>query len=96
VKREDFSRSRCIHLSVDNLLQIKEPFTITTAFSVASWNIEHFGSDLAGDRDPETVLSLLAEQHPDVIGIYKVSSSRVLGPIMEAFPDHTFHITEGP
>ena len=69
---------------------------MAVAFSVASWNIEHFGSDLAGDRDPETVLSFLADQDPDVIGIYEVSSSSVFGPIMEAFPDHTFHITEGP
>lgn len=69
---------------------------MAVAFSVASWNIEHFGSALAAGRDPETVLSFLAEQDPDVIGIYEVSSSRVFGPLVEAFPDHTFHITEGP
>jgi endonuclease/exonuclease/phosphatase family metal-dependent hydrolase len=68
---------------------------MAVAFSVASWNIEHFGSDLAGGPDPETVLSFLAEQDPDIIGIYEVSSSRVIGPIMETFLDHTFHITEG-
>jgi len=69
---------------------------MSTAFSVASWNIEHFGSDRAGSRDPETVLSFLKDQDPDIIGIYEVSSSEVFGPIMETFPDHSFHITEGP
>lgn len=69
---------------------------MSTAFSVASWNIEHFGSDRGPERAPGTVLSFLADQDPDVLGIYEVPSSEVFGPVVDTFPDHSFHITEGP
>jgi len=68
------------------------------AFSVASWNVEHFKSD--GDQSPdgervERVISYLKEVDPDVFGIYEVTGKEVYFEIVEKFPTYTFQITEG-
>ena len=63
------------------------------AFSVASWNIEHF----KGDRTRTgKVIEYLKLQKPDVIGIYEVEGSTVFGELTKQFPKYTFQITEGP
>lgn len=63
------------------------------AFSVASWNVEHFGDSSA---KIDGIVKYIADQKADVVGIYEVKSSRVFGPIMKAMPNYQFHITEGP
>ena len=69
------------------------------AFSIASWNIEHFGA-LGKDRKPKKaigpVLDFLAAQNADVIALYEIVGSTVFRPMMEKFPSHQFFISEGP
>lgn len=70
------------------------------AFSVASWNVEHFGAADSRTKKPkkpiEPIIEFLADQDADVIALYEVESSVVFRPIMEAMPKHQFYITEGP
>jgi len=64
------------------------------AFSVASWNVEHFGDD----RNPQKIANAIrfaSEQDPDVLAIYEVRSSHVFRALMDQMPDHHFFITEG-
>ena len=63
------------------------------AFTVASWNVEHF------KKNPERlakVLAFLKKQAPDVFGLYEVESADVYGALVEQMPNYQFHITEGP
>jgi endonuclease/exonuclease/phosphatase family metal-dependent hydrolase len=64
------------------------------AFSVASWNVEHFG-DSRNIHKINDCVQFMADQNPDVLAIYEVKSSRVFRPFMEAMPNHQFFITEG-
>ena len=71
------------------------------AFSVASWNVEHFGAPTSSSnptpRKPvKPIVDFLAQQKPDVVGLYEVRSSVVFRPLMKAMPNHHFHVTEGP
>ena len=63
------------------------------AFSVASWNVEHFKGDLTRTN---RVINFLKKQKPDVIGLYEVEGSEVFGEVTAKFPGYTFQITEGP
>lgn len=69
-------------------------------FSVASWNVEHFGALDSETKRPvkpiEPIIEYLAQQDADVVAVYEVKSSYVFRPIVEAMPDYQFHITEGP
>ena len=68
-------------------------------FSVASWNVEHFGATKktrALSRPIKPPLEFIAAQNADVIAIYEVRSSQVFKPLVEKLPGYTFHITEGP
>ena len=63
------------------------------AFSVASWNVEHFHGE------PERVgrvTSFLRDQNPDVFALYEVTGKVVFSQMTERFPGYTFQITEGP
>ena len=62
------------------------------AFSVASWNVEHFKNK--GPSNAQRI-AFLAEQKPDVLGIYEVEGSEVWREVVEAFPRYSFFITEG-
>jgi endonuclease/exonuclease/phosphatase family metal-dependent hydrolase len=62
------------------------------AFSIASWNVEHFKGD---PTRTSRVIGFLKAQNPDVIGIYEVEGSRVITEVTEKFPKYTFQITEG-
>ena len=62
------------------------------AFSVASWNVEHFKGDLTRTN---RVIDFLKKQKPDVIGLYEVEGSEVFGEVTAKFPGYTFQITEG-
>ncbi len=64
------------------------------AFSVASWNVEHFRSQ-AHDSRVDDVLAFLDEQRPDVFALYEVEGAEVYETLTTALPKYTFHITEG-
>jgi len=63
------------------------------AFSLASWNVEHFKSDLSRVG---RVIDFVKAQNPDVIGLYEVEGSEVFNAVSARFPGYTFQITEGP
>ena len=63
------------------------------AFSIASWNVEHFKSD---PTRVNRVIDFLKKQKPDVIGLYEVEGSEVFSEVTAKFPGYTFQITEGP
>lgn len=62
------------------------------AFTVASWNVEHFKNNPERIR---RVLSFLKKQNPDVFGLYEVESADVYAALMAELPNYQFHITEG-
>lgn len=63
------------------------------AFSVASWNVEHFKDDPSRIG---RVVDFLVEQSPDVFGLYEVEGKTVFSAMVAKMPNHAFHITEGP
>ncbi len=69
------------------------------AFSVASWNVEHFGAAGSAKKPTkpiEPIIEYLAQQNADVVALYEVRSSTVYAPLVDAMPSYQFHITEGP
>lgn len=70
------------------------------AFSVLSWNVEHFGAannkTKIPTKDPAPIVELIKEQNADIVAIYEVRSGVVFSPLIEAMPNHHFFITEGP
>lgn len=66
-------------------------------FSVASWNVEHFGIN-RGMPDPgrvERAMQFLADQQPDVFAIYEVEGKEVYWEMVHRFAGYSFHVTEG-
>ena len=62
------------------------------AFSLVSWNVEHFKGK------PERVarvVRLLGEQNPDIFALLEVEGKTVFNDLVEQMPDYQFHITEG-
>lgn len=70
------------------------------AYSVASWNVEHFGALDKRTKEPirdiDPVIAYLSAQDADVVAVYEVRSEYVFRPIAQAMPEYQFHITEGP
>ena len=68
------------------------------AFSVASWNVEHFGrkSKKKLARPIAPIIKYIADQEADVVAVYEVESRDVFRPMVNAMPSYQFHITEGP
>jgi Endonuclease/Exonuclease/phosphatase family len=64
------------------------------AFSVASWNVEHFNSQGTRSR-VDTVVGFIKEQNADVIAIYEVEGSDIWRRLMERLAGYSFFITEG-
>jgi hypothetical protein len=62
-------------------------------FSVASWNVEHFGAD---PTRVKRIVEFLAAQRPDVFGLFEVEGATVFNQLVAQMPDYTFQITEGP
>lgn len=62
------------------------------AFSVASWNVEHFKSD---PSRVGRVIEFLDSQSPDVFGLYEVEGATIFGELVARMPGYTFQITEG-
>jgi hypothetical protein len=65
---------------------------VAKAFSVASWNVEHFKN--VGATNEERV-AFIVEQDPDVLAIYEVEGAEVWRELMEGMPGYSFFITEG-
>ena len=64
------------------------------AFSVASWNIEHFGGRLSR-RNTDQISGFIAQHDADVIALYEVESSEIFWPLVNALPGYQYFITEG-
>ncbi|WOO39441.1 endonuclease/exonuclease/phosphatase family protein [Rubellicoccus peritrichatus] len=63
------------------------------AFSVASWNVEHF----QGKKERvKRVVKFLKDSSPDVFAIFEVKGKDVFAAMTAEFPGYSFHITEGP
>ncbi len=63
------------------------------AFSLVSWNVEHFKNP---DSRVDRVVALLADLSPDVFGLYEVEGKEVFDALVSMMPGYSFHITEGP
>ncbi len=67
-------------------------------FSVASWNVEHFGNEAARVR---RIAEFISGQHggparvPEIFALYEVEGKEIFQEFMTRFPDHRFHVTEG-
>lgn len=77
-----------------------------TLFSVASWNLEHFGISRRINGKKETAIQIgerilrvanyLKVVNADITALYEVTGSQVFTKFREVFPTHQFFITEGP
>ena len=64
------------------------------AYSLASWNVEHFRNpDSRVDRVVDFLVNL---GPPDVFALYEVEGKEVFDALVSKMPGYTFHITEGP
>jgi exonuclease III len=63
------------------------------AFSLASWNVEHFRDD---PQRIKRVVQFLRDQDPDIFALYEVEGKEVYGQFMVQMASYQFHITEGP
>jgi endonuclease/exonuclease/phosphatase family metal-dependent hydrolase len=63
------------------------------AFTVASWNVEHFKNN---PERIDLVINFLKEQKADIFALYEVESGDVYSILVSKLPDYQFHITEGP
>jgi hypothetical protein len=64
------------------------------AYSLASWNVEHFRNP--DSRVDRVVDFLVALGPPDVFALYEVEGKEVFDALVTKMPGYTFHITEGP
>lgn len=62
------------------------------AFSLLSWNIEHFRDSPAR---VERVVEYLNRWKPDVFGLYEVEGSEIFNVMYHHFPHYSMFITEG-
>lgn len=62
------------------------------AFSVASWNVEHFKDD---PSRVGKVVDFVKEQKPDIFALYEVEGKQVYSMLVKKMPEYSFHITEG-
>ncbi len=66
---------------------------MTKAFSLASWNVEHFRGK---ERRTDRVVRFLSDQKADVFALYEVEGKTVFRDLVTRMPGYQFHITEGP
>lgn len=70
------------------------------AFSVASWNVEHFGAVDPRKKKPkkpiDPIIKYLASHNADVVAIYEVVGSVVWESVIKKMPNYWWQITEGP
>lgn len=69
------------------------------AFSVASWNVEHFGKTSKNSSSPEKpvgpIIQYLADQNADVVAVSEVVGKEVFQEVIDKMSGYQFHITEG-
>jgi exonuclease III len=65
---------------------------VAKAFSVVSWNCEHWKDDDSRNADR---IAFLASQKADVIALYEVEGREVWRAVMAGLPGYSFFITEG-
>ncbi|MEM7561582.1 MAG: endonuclease/exonuclease/phosphatase family protein [Pseudomonadota bacterium] len=69
------------------------------AFSVLSWNVEHFGKTKKGSTVPKKplapIIKYIADQKADIVAVSEVVGAMVYDEIMDKMPGYQFHITEG-
>ncbi len=72
---------------------------MSKAFSVASWNVKHFGATNKGQDKPKKpvapIIDFLAAQNADIVAVYEVVGKVVFNEVVTKMPDYQFHITEG-
>jgi len=68
------------------------------AYSLLSWNVEHFGKKkgAAFKNHLNRVCDIIKAENPDVFSIYEVEGKEVFDAVTRAFHGYSFHITEGP
>lgn len=70
------------------------------AFSVASWNVEHFGATNKDSDVPKKpiapIIKFLADQNADIVAVYEVVGKVVFSEVQKQMPNYQFVITEGP
>ena len=66
------------------------------AYSLLSWNVEHFKKDPKRKERIPQVVALLKQQNPDVFALYEVEGKEVFAELTATMPGYSFHITEGP
>jgi exonuclease III len=72
---------------------------VAKAFSVLSWNVEHFGAsapNMPPTKPVGPIIDLVARQNADVVAIYEVTGAMVFNELTAKMPNYSFHITEGP
>ena len=72
---------------------IQKDGIMAKAFSLASWNVEHFKDDKSRIG---RVVGFLEKQNPDVFALYEVEGKEVFSQFTRQMPGYQFHITEGP
>ncbi len=70
------------------------------AFSVVSWNVQHFGATDKKKKKPKKpikpIVDYLASQSADVVAVYEVVGSVVWDTVLQKMSGYQWHITEGP
>ncbi|UCF29368.1 MAG: endonuclease/exonuclease/phosphatase family protein [Chloroflexota bacterium] len=71
------------------------------AFSVASWNVEHFRGNIARVQRVASFIAGQATQDggpaqaPEIFALFEVEGRDIFQEFMIRFPNYNFHITEG-
>lgn len=67
------------------------------AFSLASWNVEHFkGNPARVNRVVDFLVDKRGGNKPDVFALYEVEGKLVYPALVKKMPGYSFHLTEGP
>ena len=78
---------------------LPEERKMAKAFSVLSWNVEHFGAK-GTTRKPAKpippIVDYLATHNADVIAVYEVVGAHIFSEVVTKMPNYHWHITEGP
>lgn len=69
------------------------------AFSVLSWNVEHFGAKGTSRKPAKKlppIIDYLSSHNADFVAVYEVVGGLVFNHVIENMPNYHWHITEGP
>jgi len=65
---------------------------MTNAFSLASWNVEHFKGK---KKRTNRIIKFMNDQEPDIFALYEVEAKESFNTLIRQMSDYQFHITEG-